>query len=272
METLFRYLIVIFVIVVTVTIILGAETIRKSRKKSIRSNNGAAANGGNKHYSFARNWGWIILVVIALTGFGLWFTDLGLWLIGFGLAWSPFSQSPSLQTASAFVQTYWLTIFSLYVILALALFISLNANTELRGWSETTQRILIGVMLLLFVGLPILSWMTSPSAPRTARLASTALEIPIASEDRNLWPESSWLQIVVPEGGKSKMIPVRPGMHVEMFGTEFRYHCVYRDGREISFVKGEKPCPSGDLPLVYATNNAKGSNIILVAYAVGDPS
>ena len=68
-------------------------------------------------------------------------------------------------------------------------------------------------------------------------------------------------------GEKTELIPVPTGMRVKMDGNDFRYNCVYRDGHEVSFGKGDDPCPDGDMPFVYASNTRKKeANAISISY------
>lgn len=71
----------------------------------------------------------------------------------------------------------------------------------------------------------------------------------------------------MPPGGKSMLVSVPSGMRVVMNGEDIRYHCVYADGHEESFVKGGPPCKNGNMPFVYATNlREKESNAVTYSY------
>jgi hypothetical protein len=84
----------------------------------------------------------------------------------------------------------------------------------------------------------------------------TTVAIPLASSP-----------LVIPAGAESERISVPKGMHVVWGGRGFRVTCVYGDGHKISYGAGEAPCPTGDMPFVYATNEAKETNIVPYAFA-----
>lgn len=80
-------------------------------------------------------------------------------------------------------------------------------------------------------------------------------------------PVANPMVLTLGPGEKSKKIPVPYQMHVVMGGKDFRYHCVYGNGDDVSFLPGQPPCPSGDMPYVYAENLRKGDNVITYSYA-----
>ncbi len=87
--------------------------------------------------------------------------------------------------------------------------------------------------------------------------------IPLISD-----PEESWPRFTLVERGKSELFPIDVDKTIKFIGSaEFRIHCVYHNGSEISYGAGEAPCPKGNMPWVYITNQAKGKNIIHYAYA-----
>ncbi len=162
---------------------------------------------------------------------------------------------------SSWSKEHWLQILIVYG--ASAGLIWLNADEKS---AKVLQKVLVGLTATALVVLPMWSWMASPSSMTPS---SSHSEIPLRHSDIPLasMPQSLWPKLVIPVGGKSEHIPVPPQMRPILFGEEFRVHCVYRDGHEIAFGKGENPCPSGDMPFVYATNEARGTNIVLYAYA-----
>ncbi|MCX6787624.1 MAG: hypothetical protein NT108_00475 [Candidatus Kaiserbacteria bacterium] len=86
--------------------------------------------------------------------------------------------------------------------------------------------------------------------------------IPLISDS-----EESWPRFILKERGKSKLIPVDTDKTIKIIGSaEFRIHCVYQNKSEISYGAGEAPCPKGNMPWVYVTNQARGKNIIHYAY------
>lgn len=260
---LYEYLIYAIAFVGTLVAILAIASIRKSRKKSSGENHGPASDGEDKRSRFARNRWWIIPIIISIAGLVLWEAwDKFDALLEFMMRWSPFSQSPSLQTVSAFVQNYWLTIFVGYGVLAVTTLVVLNMNSAL-GWNATAQWILVGVMLILFVGFPIMS----PSTTEKSN-ATLSLNIPDAGEDKSKWPEPFWAKIELSkEGEESGLLPVRSGKRLVMSGKkDFSVNCIYRDGHKISFGTGEQPCPNGDMPWNSVTNKAGEPNIIYFAY------
>lgn len=251
MEILYEYLEILdghlealLIVLVVIALILGAILMYKCKKQ-----NGEELKSKDGLGGYAKPL-WIIPIVLTLIGAGVWW-----WLTSTSSetqksgSW----QSPSLKEVGVFAQSYWLLILIVWGVGAILL---LNAGKE---WIATFQTVLLGVVFTLLIGFPAWTWISSPSSTSQNGLRS---EIPLASSSRE-----SWLKLVLAEGGKSQRIPVPPQMTVVMFGEEFRVHCVYRDGHEIDFGKGEEPCPKGNMPFVYATNEAKGGNIILYAYA-----
>lgn len=154
-------------------------------------------------------------------------------------------------------QNHWLQILVVYGIGAG--FIWLNAEEKT---AKTLQKVLAGVVFMTIIGFPLWSWSTKPSdiAQQTNSRRSV---IPMTSD-----PKEFWYKLALPESKISERIAIDPGKTVAFHGKEFRIHCVYRDGHEISFLPGETPCPKGDMPWAYVTNEAKGENIILYAFAL----
>ena len=150
-------------------------------------------------------------------------------------------KSPSLVDVVAMKNAYW---FHILIVLGVVYFLA--ARSEEKVAKETATAVLAISAFMLFIGFPVWVWVTGPS---------TAVA---ASEARVL---------SMPPGGKSARIPVPYQKQVVMDGKDFRYHCVYQDGREESFGEGERPCTSGNLPFVYATNlRAKESNVVTYSY------
>lgn len=98
---------------------------------------------------------------------------------------------------------------------------------------------------------------------------SMASEKPSVSAQKQAQPaEAGTLAIPAGVDKKSRRIPVPFRKRVVMTGNDFRFHCVYGDGSEESFIPGkEPPCRGGDLPFVYATNLKNEENVIAYAYA-----
>lgn len=129
-------------------------------------------------------------------------------------------QAPSLAEVVEWKSTYWLPILvGLAIVYALAGY----ATTV----TEVARAIVLAVAFMLFIGFPVWVWATGPS---TAPVLSMA------------------------PGGKSELVAVPSGMRVVMHGEDIRYHCMYQDGHEESFIKGEPACKDGRMPFVYATN------------------
>lgn len=148
-------------------------------------------------------------------------------------------------------QKYWLQIFIVYGVGAGLIW--LNADEKS---AKVLQKVLAGGVIALLVVIPWYSWVSSPSSTPHQNSLS---KIPMKSDPKEF-------RMSLAKNGTSERIPVDPGKTVAMFGEEFRLHCVYRDGHEVSFRKGETPCPKGDMPWVYVTNEARETNIILYTY------
>ena len=146
---------------------------------------------------------------------------------------------------------YWLQI--LIVWITLGVLLALSEMPKMFQW------VLAGTALGLLIVLPIWSAASSPS--KDSGVCSRS-DIPRVCEARSSWPK-----LVLQEGWVSPHLSVPPHMRPVLVGEEFRVHCVYRNGHEVSFGKGEEPCPEGDMPFVYAENIAKGENTIIYAFA-----
>lgn len=134
-------------------------------------------------------------------------------------------KSPNLVDVVAMKNAYW---FHILVVLTILYFLATRA--EKKETKEATQAVVATVAFMLFVGFPAWVWVTGPSSSNEANTLS------------------------MPPGGKSNRVAVPPGMRVVMNGKDIRYHCMYADGHEESFVEGGAPCSSGHVPFVYATN------------------
>ena len=172
-------------------------------------------------------------------------------LIGGIISDSPNWQAPTLATIVAWSREHWLWI--LLLAGTGAIFAEMNADALGRA-RKAVHRTLLWGLLVLFIGIPILASFTSTDDP-----AANTRQIPLASS-----PQSSWPKLTAVAGGKFPHIAVPPKMHVVMIGNNFRLHNVYQDGHECAF--GE-PCVDGPLLYVYATNEAKETNIISYAFA-----
>ena len=136
---------------------------------------------------------------------------------------------------------YWFPLLALWGFAAAL--VALNAKAFGAAAAKTLQWVLAGAMFILFIGLPVVNF---------------------------FWGEKQAEKQVLPmsPGGKSQLVPVPQGMTVMMRGEDFRYHCVYGDGHEESYGKGEPRCPDGHMPFVYATNSrAKEANVVTYFYA-----
>lgn len=116
-----------------------------------------------------------------------------------------------------------------------------EATARLVAIRKTTRLFILGLTATVaLIGLTVL-WTNYSQEPK-----------PIAAQQSSTGERRKMLAIQ--PGGKSERIPVPFHMRVTMAGKDYRHHCVYADGHEESFVSGERPCASGDMPFVYATN------------------
>lgn len=264
METLLSYLVYIFI---GLGVIAGLLALTHFRKKTRKKDSGHKNGTDSGRSWFEKKWWWITPIIISIVALGLWKAGDKLdTVLEFIMKWSPLSESPSLKTVAAFAQNYWLTIFAVYVFLAITATIVLYKNGA-REWNATAQKILAGGVFTLLVVLPCWFWISSPSTSGE-KVATASLKIPDASEDETKWPESFWAKIELSkEGEESGLLPVKVGKRLVMFGTkDFGVNCIYRDGHKTSFGKGEQSCPNGDMPWNSVTNKAGEPNIIYFAY------
>ena len=205
--------------------------------------------------------GWNLLLIVIGT--------VVLFLSAYSSKW----RNPSLADVGSWGQNHWLPLLILWGIGAVL--IALNAES-LGTAKKTLQGVLAGIVFMLLVGFPTWSWISGPSGtPATGNtpqagakeftqtLPRSAPEFPLAKDLK----QEEWPQLVLPAGGESERIRVPYKKRLVMFGKDFRVHCVYRDGHEIDFGEGEEPCPEGDMPYVYVTNEAEVLNMISYAYA-----
>ncbi|MDE2173300.1 MAG: hypothetical protein KGJ31_01715 [Patescibacteria group bacterium] len=170
-------------------------------------------------------------------------------IIYWGL-YAPVVGSPSMSAVGSWGRDHWLPILILY-----AVFAALVAMYAKKEWAGTLQRVLAGIVFMLFVGASIIgSFVGSGNSP-----GNTRSNIPLASA-----PQSSWPKLVMAAAGESARIAVPLKMHVVMVGSNFLLHNVYQDGHECAF--GES-CADGSLASVYATNKADETNVISYAFA-----
>ena len=256
MENILFYLKIVAMILMVIATITGVLSVRKKWKRSntvdrirLDSKTEKSKNGGGRLDELAGKlaskvfWNFAIPIV----GLGLlavyWYYqtttkiypgDIGKWI------WD-----------------YWLQILIVYSIGAGLIWLNTEEKT-----AKTLQKALAGVVFMTLIGFPMWSWSTKPSdiAQQTNSRHSV---IPMTSDSKEFW-----YRLALPESKISERIAIDPGKTVAFHGKEFRIHCVYRDGHEISFLPGETPCPKGDMPWAYVTNEAKGENIILYAFAL----
>lgn len=152
-----------------------------------------------------------------------WGISLAISVVGTVLVYWGF-QNTQIHPAdmSTWSREHWLP-----VLLIWGTFAALIALNMSGAAAKTLQWMLAVVAFVLFIGFPVWVWATGPS---TAPVLSMA------------------------PGGKSELVAVPSGMRVVMHGEDIRYHCMYQDGHEESFVKGEPACKDGHVPFVYATN------------------
>lgn len=164
--------------------------------------------------------------------------------------------SPSFRTLGSWSRYHWLPLLLLWGILAALVAI------YGKGWAKTLQKVLVGTMLLLFVGAPIIGNLVDAGYRSSlSRLPyGPHSDIPLASA-----PQSSWPKLVIPAGGRSELVPVPPGMYIVMAGSGFINHTIYRDGHECSF--NGTQCPGGAVAGNYATNETQETNIVSYAFA-----
>lgn len=192
----------------------------KSRKQA-----GTGGTNGNDEKWWSMKYLWAI--PISLVGIAiLWGT--------FGTSGTPsgsagtWLQAPSLATVVEWKNVYWLPIL---IVLGVVYFLAARSEEEVV--KETATAVLAITAFMLFIGFPVWVWVTGPST------AATASNAPVLS---------------MAPGGKSELVAVPSGMRVVMHGEDIRYHCMYQDGHEESFIKGEPACKDGHVPFVYATN------------------
>jgi len=212
--------------------LLAAVNVFKSKKQT--KENGIKEWLGKLSQNF-----WTILLVIT-----------GAIVLHHGLYASKL-ETPSLASTGSWSQDHWLWILVFAIILAILITRILSGGT-----AAMLQTILWVSVFLLLIGFP--AWNGIVGTSNTHQPSSRS-ETPLASS-----PQSSWLKLTIPAGGRSAHIPVPPDMHMTAVGNNFRLHNVFVDGSECAF--GEQ-CTDGPLAGVYVTNEAKGTIIVSYAFA-----
>ncbi len=192
----------------------------------------------------------ISIIIVVFVGGGLWwFFGTSSTLAPSGVKSSDWS-SPSLATVRDGIWSSWF-----WILIVCGIF--LGAFSIWGGKHKSAQQTAVwGVAAMLFIVIPLLAWIVSPSVENSSRV--TRSEIPLASS-----PQSEWPKLVIPAGGRSDMVPRPSGMHIVMAGTRFLHHAVYQNGEECS--RGPS-CPEGSVGS-YARNHAKETNSVSYAYA-----
>lgn len=137
-----------------------------------------------------------------------------------------------------------------------------NVGVPIR--SSTKYCIILGLVILIVgMGYSVYLYKKSISPP----------VVPGGTASQQATPEAPTVHtLILAPGGKSHPIPVPFRKRVTMDGKDFRIVCVYANGQEKSFVKGEPRCPDGDMPFVYAKNSREDAeNSITWFYSV-DPA
>jgi len=139
----------------------------------------------------------------------------------------------------------WVWVLGLLVVVALVTLVIRLFVSDRKG--ETFQYLVVLVLVIVIVP-QVWVWVadlfTSPARPSVAQ------------------PTSGKMQLTLPPFGKSERIIQPPGMRVMVGGVGWRIHCVYADGREISFTSGQTPCPAGHMPYVYFSNETGHINTL----------
>ncbi|MFZ2983625.1 MAG: hypothetical protein WA053_00925 [Minisyncoccia bacterium] len=181
--------------------------------------------------------GWMTVVLVVV----------GIAIFYFGI-YSLSSNSPSLASTVAWARAHWLAVLALSAILYALITIFAKAMKEVGeglGWMLTAA------LFMLYVGFPIWVALVEPSSAPTAPTASASA--PATASTSASAPKAQMLTMEA--GGKSERVRVPFQKRVLMHGRDFRYHCLYGDGHEESFLPGDgHTCTKGDMPYVFATN------------------
>lgn len=190
---------------------------------------GTPGTGGKKMAWLAKYF-WTIVLVVA-----------GLAIFYFGM-YTPTWDSPSLASTVAWARAHWLAVLALSGIIYALTSIFAKAMKEV---GEGVQWMLTASLFMLFIGFPIWVWLVEPSSKPVASVSAPAT----ASA-----PSKATMLTMEP-GGKSEHIRVPFQNRVLLHGRDYRYHCVYGDGHEESFLPGDgHQCADGDIRFVYASN------------------
>jgi len=186
--------------------------------------------------------------------------NIGLIIFFYGLYTSSWN-IPRFDNIGSWSWSHWLWILALWGILATLIAINAKSLGKAIG---TLQTILTIIVLMLFIGFPIIGWFSNIGKPRQHRVVSRqTTSIPIANKPI----ADEWQKLVIPAGGKLE-IPLAPsGMRTIVKGHGANLHVVYRDGHEYMLpIESNESSPKGSIVGVYVTNRTNETNVIYYTY------
>ena len=255
MGTLLGYLIGGVKILAVLVLFLVAVLIAVKSRKQVNESSAVPQKEENENGWFTK---YLWSIVISIVGVTVFF-------------WSLYAPELRPSQMGELGSRYWLQILMLWG--TIAILIRLNAEKEL---AKTLQGVLAIAALMLLVAFPTWSRISGGSKPSDTGSAQVPQKdlaqifqenLPAAfNPDGTLTDTTKWPQLVLPADGESERIRVPLKKRVVLSGKKFRVHCVYRDEPEIDFGEEEDPCPEGDMPFVYVTNESEETNIIRYAY------
>jgi hypothetical protein len=169
--------------------------------------------------------GAVILIALAVWG-----------LSAHGTGWSSLLQ-PTPELVWWVFKNYWFWI----VLILAGLYFWFDGITPATAWSKGVRGMVVAVGVLIAGAMAVHGiWGDSSISPQ-----ATLLETPPASA-----PQSTWPTLVIPAGGRTELLTVKPDTHLVFRGNNFRIHNVYLDGRECITGSG---CSDGPLRGAYLT-------------------
>jgi len=172
---------------------------------------------------------------------------------------------PDLASVGRWSWSHWFWIL-IFCGIAYALIRVNDAKSSKTTATETLKTLLIGAMLILFIGFPIIGWFIgigNHPKPRVATVSRQTNSIPLASA-----PVAEWPKLVIPPKGSLELPRSPSKMHIIVHGRNANLHTVYTNGHECVIpVESDGSNPDGPVAKEYVTNEMSEENVISYAFS-----
>ena len=137
---------------------------------------------------------------------------------------------------------------------------------------KTLQKTLMRVVFMLFVGFPVINWISGGIGTTASRTSREGFIQPLPQDTSNLpWAwhlaQSKWPVVKVPAHGDSVLVRGLDQGHVVWGGSGFTVRCVYANGHIGTVGDPSNPCTDGNIVGSYAHNDSGVPLLASYAYA-----